>query len=110
MGPKSVDYVNDCLIAAQTFPGSLAANFPLPEFEKDTLLITILNPLMVQAQALSEALQDTVTALGADCMAEADEVYDALKAAAKRDASAKAMVNQIARRFKGQGKKQTASK
>lgn len=105
MGPKSVDYVNDCLIGAKTFENSLAKDFSIDEFAKDVALISILNPLLVQCVGLTEALQDTVTAVGSDCMAQADEVYDTLKSASKRDANAKGLVDQISRRFAKQGKK-----
>ena len=108
MGPKSVDYVNDNLVGAKQYPNSLSADFPIVEFEKDVALINKLYPVLVASQALTEALNDTILALGADAMKEADEVYDFLKNAAKRDANAKALVEQIGRRFKGQGKKKPA--
>ena len=48
-------------------------------------------------------MNDTILALSSDAMKEADEVYGFLKVAAKRDANAKALVEQISKRFKGQG-------
>jgi hypothetical protein len=107
MGPKSVDYVGDNLVGAKQYPTSLPADYPLVEFEKDVVLINKLYPLFVASQALTEALNDTILALGSDAMKGADEVYEFLKSAAKRDANAKALVEQIARRFKGQGKKKS---
>lgn len=107
MGPKSVDYVNDNLVGANQFPNSLPGDFPLAEFAKDVTLINKLYPLLVASQALTEGLNDTILALGSDAMKESDEVYGFLKLAAKTDANAKALVQQIARRFKGQGKKKT---
>ena len=105
MGPKSVDYVNENLLGANQFPGSLPSDFPLEEFANDVDAINKLYPLLVASQALTEALNDTLLALSSDAMKEADEVYGFLKTASKRDANAKALVEQIARRFKGQGKK-----
>ena len=105
MGPKSVDYVNENLLGANQFPGSLPSDFPLEEFANDVDAINKLYPLLVASQALTEALNDTLLALTSDAMKEADEVYGFLKIASKRDANAKALVEQIARRFKGQGKK-----
>jgi len=105
MGPKSVDYVNDCLLGANQFTTSLSADFPLNEYSKDVTLINKLYPIFVASQTLTEALNDTLLALSSDAMKEADEVYESLKSAAKRDANAKALVQQIALRFKGQGKK-----
>jgi hypothetical protein len=105
MGPKSVDYVNDNLVAAGQFPNSLPADFPMGEFEKDAVLVKQLYPILVAAQTLTEKLSDTMLALGTDCMKEADEAYGYLKIAAKTDASAKTIVDKISKRFKGQGKK-----
>ncbi|OYU83773.1 MAG: hypothetical protein CFE24_09805 [Flavobacterium sp. BFFFF2] len=104
MGPKSVEYVSDTQVGAKLFPSSLPQDFPIDEFEKDTVLIKQLFPIFVASQALTEALNDTILALGSDCMKEADEAYSYLKLAAKTDANAKALVDQIAQRFKGQGK------
>lgn len=103
MGPKSVDYVNENLLGANQFPNSLPADFPVAEFARDVKAINKLYPLLIASQALTEALNDTILALSSDAMKEADEVYGFLKVAAKRDANAKALVEQIGRRFKGQG-------
>jgi hypothetical protein len=105
MGPKSVDYVNDNLAGAKQFPKSLPQDFSIEEFSKDAILVKQLYPLLVATQSLEEALSDTILALGSDSMKEADEVYGYLKLAAKTDANAKTIVEQIGRRFKGQGKK-----
>lgn len=105
MGPKSVEYVGECLVGAQQFSNHLTSDFPLGEFEKDVKLISQLFPILVAAEALTEGLRDTLLALGSDCMKESDEVYDFLKKASKTDGNAKALVDQIARRFEGQGKK-----
>jgi hypothetical protein len=107
MGPKSVDYVNENLLGAGQFPNSLPADFPVQEFSNDVNAINKLYPLLIASQALTEALNDTLLALSSDAMKSADEVYGFLKLASKRDANAKALVEQMARRFKGQGKKKT---
>ncbi len=109
MGPKSVDYVADTQTGAKQFPNSMPKDFPIDEFEKDATLIKQLFPILVASQSFTEALNDTILALGSDCMKEADEVYNYLKLAAKTDANAKALVEQIARRFKGQGKVKPAT-
>ena len=103
MGPKSVDYVNDNLTGANQFPNSLPGDFPVAEFAKDVTLINKLYPLLVASQSLTEGLNDTLLALGSDAMKQGDEVYGFLKLAAKTDANAKALVQQIGRRFNGQG-------
>jgi hypothetical protein len=100
MGPKSVDYVNDNQVGAKQFLSSLPTDFPHDEFSKDVALINKLYPLLVASQALTEGLNDTILALGSDAMKGADEVYSFLKFAAKKDANAKELVQQIGRRFK----------
>ncbi|MEC4048998.1 hypothetical protein OX284_006130 [Flavobacterium sp. SUN046] len=105
MGPKSVEYVGECLVGAQQFSNHLTADFPLGEYEKDVKLIRQLFPILVAAQALAEGLNDTILALGSDCMDGSNEVYDLLKNAAKKDANVKTLVDQLARRYKGQGRK-----
>ena len=103
MGPKSVDYVNETLVGARQFATNIPAAFSIEEFSKDAILIKQLYPLFVATQAFAEALSDTILALGSDSIKEADAVYGFLKIAAKTDANAKALVDQISKRFKGQG-------
>ncbi len=105
MGPKSVDYVNDNLTGANQFPNSLPSDFPRTEFAKDVALINKLYPLLVASQAFTEGLNDTILALGSDAMKGGDEVYGFLKLAAKTDANAKALVEQIGRRYQRNTKK-----
>jgi len=105
MGKNSVEYVLDCLTGAKAFPQFLAGDFEVKEFEKDAGLTVTLFDLQVKVDALSEALNDTIMAAGSDAMVAADEVYDALKKASKRDANVKVLVDKMAKRFAGQGKK-----
>ncbi len=105
MGPKSVDFVSECFVGAQQFRNHLTADFPMGEYEKDVRLIRQLFPILVAAQALAEGLNDTILALGSDCMKESNEVYDLLKNAAKTEGNVKTLVDQLARRYKGQGRK-----
>jgi hypothetical protein len=107
MGSKSVDYVQDCLTGGKQFENSLAKDFPMIEFQKDAVLIRQLFAVALLVNAFAEGLNDTLMALGADCMAESDEVYATLKRAATKDANAKSLVDQISKRFAGQGKKKT---
>jgi hypothetical protein len=104
MGPKSVGYVGDTQAGAEQFPNSLPPDFPMAEYKKDVILVKQLFPIWVASQALTEALSDTILAVGSDCMKESDEAYGYLKLAAKSDASVKTLVDLISRRFKGQGK------
>ena len=105
MGPKSVEYVNLCLQGALNFPAAMTVGFNTPEFKKDAALIAQILEIQVKMTGIMEQVNDTLMAVGSDAMIEADEVYGNLKLAAKRDTSAKTLVDEIAKRFKGQGKK-----
>lgn len=105
MGSKSVDYVNQCLTGAQTFPQSLKVSFDVTEFQNDVALINSLQPIFVKMQALIEGIDDTITAAGSDAMMAADEVYDELKSSANKNASVKTLVEQISQRYARQGNK-----
>ena len=106
MGPKSAEFVQECRVGANQYTNNLAADFPVAEFGKDTDLYRTLFPVFVAARAFTEALSDTMLLLGGDCMAQADEVYESLKSAAKKDANVKALVDQLSMRYKAQGKRQ----
>ena len=105
MGPKSVEYVNLCVQGAVNFPAAMTVGFNTPEFQKDAALIIQILEIQVKMTGIMEQVNDTLMAVGSDAMIEADEVYGNLKQAAKRDTSAKTLVDQIALRFKGQGRR-----
>jgi hypothetical protein len=100
LGPRNVDYVNRCLIGAQTFPNSLPGSLDVVEFERDVNLTNVLTGFSVKVQALLEGIEDTKMASGSDSMMTSDETYAALKRAGKKDASVKAFVDSIASLFK----------
>lgn len=110
MGAKSIEYVNLSLQGAQMYPKALKAGFDATEFKNDVALYNALQPIAVKLQALSEAINDTMLAAGSDAMIAADEVYAELKSSAKKDASVKGLVDQIAKRFKGQGSSKQVEK
>ena len=103
-GPKSAEYVNLNLHGSQTFPKILKVDFDAAEFKKDVLLYNELLPLSIKIQALNEAVNDTLMAVGADAMKSSDEVYGQLKLSAKKDANVKSLVDQIAKRYAAQSK------
>ena len=105
MGKNSMEYVLDCVTGAKAFPQLLAGDFDAKEFVADAALTFTLFDLQVKVDALSEALNDTIMAAGSDAMVAADEVYDAMKKGSNRDANVKALVDKMAKRFAGQGKK-----
>ncbi len=99
MGQKSVEYVNLALRGARSFGDYLPAGFETAGFEQDVELISTLWDLRVPLAALLEALDDTLFAASVDAMAQADEVYDYLRSAARRDAAVKAHVDEMRKRF-----------
>jgi hypothetical protein len=105
MGPKSVDYVRQSLEGAKAFPDELKKSFDVVEMEKDFTLINNLLGVQIACQSILESINDTMMAGGIDAMEAADEVYASLKSSAKSNVNAKAMVEKISERFKGQGKK-----
>ncbi|MGB4775249.1 MAG: hypothetical protein WBP45_08755 [Daejeonella sp.] len=107
MGPKSVNYVQQCLIGAQTFPDELKRSFDTPEMEKDFNLISNLLAVQIACQSMVELISDTMMAAGIDVMAAADQVYESLKISAKNNASVKTMVQKIAERYSGQSGQKT---
>jgi hypothetical protein len=105
MGPKSVEYVTLGVQGAVNFPKAMTVGFNTAEYKKDAQLIAQLLPIQVKAQSIMEQINDTFMAVGSDSIMATDEVYGDLKRAAKKDTTAKAIVDQMAQRFKGQGKK-----
>ena len=105
MGPKSVDYVRQSLEGAKAFPDELKKSFDTVELEKDFTLINNLLGVQIACQSVLELINDTMMAGGIDAMEASDEVYASLKSSAKSNVNAKAMVDKISERFKGQGKK-----
>lgn len=105
MGPKSVDYVRQSLEGAKAFPDELKKSFDAVEMEKDFTLINNLLGVQIACQSILESINDTMMAGGIDAMEASDEVYASLKSSAKSNVNAKAMVDKISERFKGQGRK-----
>ena len=110
MGPKSVEYVNLCVQGATNYSNELRAGFDTKEFKRDAKLFAQILEVQVKMTGIMESVNDTMMAAGSDSMMAADEVYGSLKNAAKKNTSAKTLVDEIAKRFKGQGKKKTPPK
>jgi uncharacterized phage infection (PIP) family protein YhgE len=103
MGSKSVDYVQQCHKGAINFPNIFPAIVNVGEFTKDMDLIATLQDIKQRLQSVEEAIDDTIMAAGSDAMKSADEVYRYLKQAAEGDAAITELVNDISKRFDGQG-------
>jgi hypothetical protein len=105
MGQESIPYVEDTLRAVKAFPDVLPPSFDKTEFERDANLVVGLRDIQIAANALSEAINDTIMAAGVDAIAAADLAYGYLKTAAKNNVNLKQLVDEISKRFEGQGKK-----
>jgi hypothetical protein len=105
MGQESIPYVEDTLRAVKAFPDALPPSFDKAEFERDANLVTSLRDIQIAANAFSETIDDTIMAAGVDAMSAADLAYGYLKTAAKNNVNLKQLVDQIGKRFEGQGKK-----
>ena len=104
MGPKSVEYVNQTLMAATNFPKYMPASFDTQTLGEHTKLIEQLLDIQMVTASFLESLNDTIIAASSDAMVAADEVYGLLKSAAKHDSAVKTVVSEMAKRFEGQGK------
>lgn len=105
MGQKSVDFVNMALRAAETFPQYLLSSFDKDEFAKDVTLIDRLWKIRIEVAGVLEKLDDTIYATSVDAMQAANEVYDYLKTASARDQAAKAIVDDMRKRYERPSKK-----
>ena len=98
-GPRTATFVDMALRGAKTFPPSLLKTFDVEEFEHDVLLMRRLKALRISVASLLEKLDDTIYASSADALAEANEAYAYLKAAAKYDGALKSTVEEIGKRY-----------
>ncbi len=105
MGQKSVEYVNLALKAAETFPHYLLASFDKAEFAKDVALVDKLWTIRLAVAELLEKLDDTIYGTSVDAMQAADEVYQYVKTASTRDRAAKAIVEEMSKRYERPSKK-----
>jgi hypothetical protein len=105
MGPKSIDFVNDCKLVAENYKEILPANFNQDEFMKDAALAAQLNEINMLVNTLAEKVQDTSRAVGAEAMKVSLLVYDYAKTAEKTNPGLKSVVEQLKQRFKMQGRR-----
>jgi len=99
LGDKSLTFVQDALTAAQNHPEILPANFNVVEFAKDVALFTALSEILALLEGRVEAVRDTTTGVGNECMRQGTQFYDLLKAAAKTTPGLDILVAQLGARF-----------
>ncbi|MFL5729759.1 MAG: hypothetical protein ACJ75J_09770 [Cytophagaceae bacterium] len=108
MGPKSVDFVQDCLTAVQGFPGILPANFNTVEFTKDGTLVKSLVDIGMQLDSLSEKVNDTLMAVGSEAMASSLQVYSYVRVGADHTPGLKSVEEKMNARFKRHPRKKSS--
>lgn len=109
MGQKSVEFVNLALRGANHFPQYLLQSFDNTKFVNDVNLIDQLWDVRILVASLLEKLDDTIYAASSDAMQTANEVYSYLKTSAKKDASVKALVDEMAKRYEKKKSKTEAN-
>ena len=105
MGQKSVEYVNLALNGAESFSEYLLSSFDKEELAKDIAVINKLWKIRVDVASLLEKLDDTIYGTSVDAMQAADEVYQYVKTASTRDRAAKAIVEEMSKRYERPSKK-----
>jgi hypothetical protein len=100
MGDKSLAFVSNCVVTAETNPNILPPAFDLSEFKQDFELAQRLNEILVQLRKLTEEVDDTLVAVGSEAMQSSLSVYEYVKTAAKHQSGLKATAEQLGARFK----------
>lgn len=102
----SIDFVIKGLNVIQNRPEIMSGTFVSAEFTKDVALYQQLYDVYINLLPLKQKLEDTMTILGQEMMAQSNEVYAQLQIAAKKDASLKPLLDEM-KRFYEKSKKKT---
>ncbi|MER3435413.1 MAG: hypothetical protein C4288_18910 [Leptolyngbya sp. ERB_1_1] len=100
MGNKSLSFVSNSLMAAQTNPGILPASFDLKAFASNYQLAITLGEVHLRLQQLAEKVDDTLMSVSSEAMTDSLTVYDYIKTASKKTPGLKAVADQLGERFK----------
>ena len=98
-GPNSLSFVQNALQAAQNNPDIFPKSFEVDEFSSDVDLFAVLTEINTLAAQLASELDDTRMAVGGEAMCEATDVYNYVKAAAKKTPGLKPIADQLGQRF-----------
>ncbi|MGG6270125.1 hypothetical protein ACQ4M3_33895 [Leptolyngbya sp. AN03gr2] len=100
MGNKSLSFVSNSLMAAQTNPDVLPVSFDLKAFGNNYQLATTLSEVHLRLQQLTEKVDDTLMSVSSDAMTDSLTVYEYIKTASKKTPGLKAVADQLGERFK----------
>lgn len=98
-GPNSLSFVQNALQAAQNNPDIFPKSFDVEEFSSDVDLFAVLTDLNTLVSQLASEIDDTRMAVGGEAMSEASDVYNYVKAAAKKTPGLKPVADQLGQRF-----------
>jgi hypothetical protein len=98
-GPDSVSFVQDGLSSATNHPEILPGDMTLVEYGKDVKLFTDLMDLYIQHAPYFEMLQDTILAVGSECILGTNRVYKSAKDQAKNNNALDSIVDLLGKRY-----------
>lgn len=100
LGDKRFNFVRNSFSAAQSNPEILPSSFNVREFSRDYQLTLQLSELLLRLQQLQEQVDDTMTVVGSNVMAQSLTVYDYVKTASKSTPGLKSVAEQLGTAFK----------
>jgi hypothetical protein len=103
----SLDYVLKGINVVQNRPEIMPGTFVVAEFPKDVALYQQLYDVYINLLPIKQKLEDTMTILGQEMMAQANQVYGQLQSGAKNDASLKPLLDEMKTFYEKSKKKPT---
>lgn len=110
LGPDSLSFVKNALIAAQNNPTIFPASFSTVAFQRDVDLFDALTDLQTRADSVASQMDDTRLAVGGEAMQEARQVYNYIKTAAETTPGLKPVADQLGERFQRAGNQKQPDK
>lgn len=100
LGNNGLSYVNKAAAFGETYFSVMAKDYNLAEVKKDKEIYATLTETEIKLTEVLTSVQLMRTLAGIDQMSHANSVYEALKAAAKKDASLKSIVDELGEFYK----------
>ncbi|MCR4416116.1 MAG: hypothetical protein NUV92_00015 [Ignavibacteria bacterium] len=109
MGDKTIPFVEKALELSNLNPNLVPPYINLDELRKDLELSKSLREILNLVGQLYEKLSDTYTAVGSEAYVSALAFYNSAKSAAKSNVpGTDVIVNELGKRFTGQGKSKSS--
>lgn len=100
MGDKSLAFVSNSLMTAQSNADILPVSFDLEGYEQDYRLAMSLNDVRSRLRQLNEQVDDTLIAVGGELMGSSLRVYDYVKTASKHRPGLRGVAQSLGERFR----------